>query len=589
MSRILRLFGIVILILWALSSLATATTDGKPSAKFRKVQNPILSQYIVKLDDSVDPKDVSKLAKTLAGEQGGRIIHTYKHALKGFSVQLAEEAAIALSANPAVDYVEEDGYVSLSVDPGYQTYPTWGLDRIDQRSLPLNNLFYRDGESGFGVNVYVIDTGIRFTHSEFEGRATFGFDAIGDGMNGNDCAGHGTHVAGTIGGQTYGVSKKAKLISVRVFGCPDRKGRTSDVIAGVDWVAGNATLPAVANMSLGGDSSDSLDGAVRKAISKGITVVIAAGNDNANAANYSPAKVTEAITVGATTNNDSRAAYSNWGSVLDVFAPGESITSAGYSNDNGSAVMSGTSMAAPHVSGAAAVYLSVYPLARPSDVANYIVNQATPNVVIDPSSSPNRLLYVQPIGNSALTAQVLTPSTAVSVPCGTSGGSGAGSFEKVGDGITTDPSYASVWSNGYSTLGETPEPTTTCATARFGFGNFTIPITSAKLEIWGSCSSSVGSTWFMAPGATLADMIVSADGGSTWISAPLYCQDDAYQGWQSFAINLNQVKGDKVVVLAHTSAAHLTRIMLLELPPGEMGQPGSANMNINEIRLTGYR
>jgi serine protease len=273
-----------------------------------------------------------------------------------------------------------------------QPNATWGLDRIDQRNLPLNSTYTYD-TSAVNVDVYIIDTGIRGTHVEFGGRVTGGYTAIADGNGTNDCNGHGTHVAATVGGAIYGVAKSVALHPVRVLGC-NGSGSTAGVIAGVDWVANNHAAPAVANMSLGGGASTALDDAVRAAITKGVTFAIAAGNSNANACNSSPARVAEALTVGSTTNTDARSSFSNFGVCLDLFAPGSSITSAWNTSDTATNTISGTSMATPHVAGVAALYLAVNPSASPGAVHAAVVNNATANKVTGAGSgSPNRLLY----------------------------------------------------------------------------------------------------------------------------------------------------------------------------------------------------
>jgi subtilisin family serine protease len=309
--------------------------------------------------------------------------------LKGFAASLSPQALEALQKNPDVAYIEADQTVSISAS---QSPATWGLDRIDQRNLPLNNTYIYN-YTGSGVRVYVIDTGIRRTHTQFGGRAYLGTDTVGDGQNGNDCNGHGTHVAGTIGGSTYGVAKAVRLYAVRVLNCSG-SGTISGVIAGVDWVTQNRVLPAVANMSLGGGASSALDTAVNNSIAAGVTYAIAAGNSNANACNYSPARVAAALTVGATDSTDARASYSNYGTCLDLFAPGSSITSAWNTSDSATNTISGTSMATPHVAGVAALYLQRYPSASPSTVGSAIINGATTGKVTNPGTgSPNRLLY----------------------------------------------------------------------------------------------------------------------------------------------------------------------------------------------------
>lgn len=316
---------------------------------------------LLKLKDSVAPADVAAVATQLSRTHGGKIKNVYEHALKGFALRLPEAAAIALSQDPRVEYVQEDAEASIVTT---QYSPPTGLDRIDQRYLPLDNS-YTYNSTGAGVNVYVIDTGIRPTHQEFGGRASIAADYVGDGQNGNDCNGHGTHVAGTIGGSTYGVAKSARIYAVRVLNCGG-SGAYSTIISGVDWVTAYHASPAVANMSLRGSVYDPLDKAVRDSIASGVTYTVAAGNDNDKASNYSPAGVKEAITVGATDpSNDYRAYFSNYGLVLDIFAPGVNITSAWIGSDTDTNTISGTSMAAPHVAGVAALYLQNNPGAGP--------------------------------------------------------------------------------------------------------------------------------------------------------------------------------------------------------------------------------
>lgn len=272
-----------------------------------------------------------------------------------------------------------------------QTNATWGLDRIDQRKRPLNGS-YTYNTTASSVTAYIIDTGILSGHQEFSGRVTGGVTAINDGRGSSDCNGHGTHVAGTVGGRTYGVAKGVKLFAVRVLDCAG-SGSNSGVIAGVDWVTYNHTKPAVANMSLGGGASQALDDAVRNSIGAGVTYAVAAGNENQNACNVSPARVSSALTVGATTRTDSRASFSNYGSCVDLFAPGQDITSAWYSSSSSTRTISGTSMASPHVAGAAALYLQSNQGASPSTVASNLNSTATTGVVTGTNGSPNRLLY----------------------------------------------------------------------------------------------------------------------------------------------------------------------------------------------------
>lgn len=339
-------------------------------------------------------KDGSTKVSEVTADEDVTPQRVFRSVLNGFSASMPKAKAERLAADPRVAYVEQNSVVRLNET---QSNATWGLDRVDQRDLPLSTTYTYDTTAS-NVNAYILDTGIRTSHSEFAGRASVGTDTIGDGQNGQDCQGHGTHVAGTVGGKTYGVAKGVNLIAVRVLGC-DGSGTTAGVIAGVDWVTANAAKPAVANMSLGGSASAALDDAVSRSIASGVSYSIAAGNGilvgiPANACNYSPARVPEAITVGATDSTDRRASFSNYGTCLDLFAPGVGITSAWKDSDSATSTISGTSMATPHTAGAAALYLANNPTASPAQVRDALVNNATSGKVTDPrSGSPNKLLY----------------------------------------------------------------------------------------------------------------------------------------------------------------------------------------------------
>ncbi|MFD4482689.1 S8 family peptidase [Streptomyces sp. NPDC058471] len=355
----------------------------------------VKDSYIVTLDKSVRRTAVPGVARELAGRHGGTLRHTYTSALRGFSVRMPEAAAKRLAADPAVARVEADGTARIS---GTQDNPTWGLDRVDQRDLPLDKK-YTYPNTASNVTAYVVDTGIRNSHQDFGGRAVSGYDFVDNDSDTSDCQGHGTHVAGTVGGSTYGVAKGAKLVGVRVLDCAG-SAPWSTVISGVDWVTRNAVKPAVANMSIDGPKNQSLNDAVTNSIGSGVSWAVAAGNDGADACSHSPGSVASALTTGATDSSDARSVWnsaqsSNYGSCLDVFAPGSNITSASYTSDTGTAVMGGTSMASPHVAGAAALVLSANPSWSPSQVRDTIVQNATPDKVTDArTGSPNRLLYV---------------------------------------------------------------------------------------------------------------------------------------------------------------------------------------------------
>jgi len=369
-----------------LTACSDATPTGVASVKTDAADAQARAGYIITFRNGVS--DAPGLARRLAAANGGEVGYIYTTAMKGFSAQLTPAAAAALARNPNVEAIEADGIVSIEAT---QTGATWGLDRIDQANLPLSGT-YTYTRTGAGVRAYIVDTGILPTHVEFTGRMAPGFTAISDRTGTSDCNGHGTHVAGTVGGTTYGVAKGVTLVPVRVLNCRG-SGTNSGVIAGVDWVAAQSFRPAVANMSLGGGVSTALDNAVANAVSAGITFVVAAGNSNVDACTASPARTPSAITVGATTNTDARASYSNFGSCVDIFAPGSSITSAWYRSNTQTNTISGTSMASPHVAGVAALYLQGGN-ASPATVTNALINGATTGKVASAGTgSPNRLLF----------------------------------------------------------------------------------------------------------------------------------------------------------------------------------------------------
>ncbi|MCP4320699.1 MAG: S8 family serine peptidase [Alteromonadales bacterium] len=324
------------------------------------------------------------------------LLQTYSSSvIQGMVVTADEQQLAVILENPSVDFVEEDQIVSI--DPLFsaeavQTGAIWGLDRIDQHDLPLNGS-YNYNFTGSNVTAYVIDTGVNVSHNEFGGRASHGWDFVDNDNNATDCNGHGTHVAGTVAGNSYGVAKNVNVVGVRVLGCTG-SGSNSGVIAGINWVANNATGTAVANMSLGGGASSATDRAVNNAVAKGVTFVVAAGNDSANACNYSPARAENAITVGSTTSSDRRSSFSNYGNCLDIYAPGSSIKSAWHNSNTSTKTISGTSMASPHVAGVAALILQENPNYTPVQVSTELSNRATKGKISDAKTgSPNKLLY----------------------------------------------------------------------------------------------------------------------------------------------------------------------------------------------------
>ena len=373
MKRILSLCAVLILALPLMAG-------GNKNKDIVKAKNKIPNSYIIVLESRVD--DVDGAADELSKQHFGKLKHIYKSALKGFSAELSEKEAAKLIDDPRVKYVEEDSIVQIDTT---QTGATWGLDRIDQRNLPLDGN-YTYNTTASNVHAYIVDTGILTTHTQFGGRASVGVDEIGDGHNGIDCNGHGTHVSGTVGGSTYGVAKGVTLIAVRVLDCSG-SGTNSGVIAGVNWVASNAIKPAVANMSLGGGASQALDDAVTGAVNNGVVFCVAAGNGDANgnavdACTTSPARAAAAITVSATDSTDHKPVWANTGTCVDIFAPGLNITSSWFSSTTATNTISGTSMATPHVAGASALYLSINPTATPASVASALINNSTTGVVI---------------------------------------------------------------------------------------------------------------------------------------------------------------------------------------------------------------
>jgi subtilisin family serine protease len=412
MKRILSLCAVLVI------ALPLFAGGNKNKSIVKAKNNKIPNSYIVVFESRVD--DVDGAADELSTKHFGKLKHKYKAALKGFAAELSEKEAMKLASDPRVKYVEEDSIVHIDTT---QTGATWGLDRIDQRNLPLDGN-YTYNTTASNVHAYIVDTGILTTHSQFGGRATVGVDEVNDGHNGIDCNGHGTHVAGTVGGSTYGVAKGVSLVAVRVLDCSG-SGTNSGVIAGVNWVATNAIKPAVANMSLGGGASQALDDAVTAAVNAGVVFCVAAGNGDQfgnpqDACTTSPARAAAAITVSATDSTDTKASWANYGTCVDIFAPGVNITSSWFSSTTATNTISGTSMATPHTAGAAALYLAGNTTATPAAVANALTSNATAGVVISPGAgSPNRLLYTGFIGGGG------TPPPTISSFSPTSGGVGA--------------------------------------------------------------------------------------------------------------------------------------------------------------------
>ncbi|BCV45201.1 S8 family peptidase [Shewanella algae] len=395
---------IAIAVAAALSSPLVLAQDYQAQLHAVNPAKAIKDQYIVVFNTPAvinlnDPNGVSAYASImgarLANEHGIEVRQNFGNSLNGVLVKANAAQIQSLLKDPNIKYVEQDQRVSIEPmveAAGDQGGATWGLDRIDQRDLPLNSNYHYDYD-GSGVTAFVIDTGVRNTHNEFGGRASSGYDFIDNDNDSSDCNGHGTHVAGTIGGSTYGVAKNVNIVGVRVLNCSG-SGTNSGVISGINWVKNNAQGPSVANMSLGGGASQALDDAVNAAVAAGISFVVAAGNDNSNACNYSPARAANAVTVGSTTSTDSRSSFSNYGTCLDIYAPGSSITSAWYNSNSATNTISGTSMASPHVAGVAALYLAENPALSPTQLTNLLVSRASSGKVGDAKTgSPNKLLY----------------------------------------------------------------------------------------------------------------------------------------------------------------------------------------------------
>lgn len=346
----------------------------------------VAGRFIVTLRERTDPAAVAR-------EHGIRPNYVYTHALNGFAGAISDAARQGLFRDNRVVRVEPDGIATIVET---ESNATWGLDRVDQRALPLDKT-YNYNSNGSGVLVYIIDTGIRFAHTEFGGRATSGFDAVDRGTSADDCNGHGTHVAGTVGGSTYGVAQAVTLIGVRVLDCGG-SGTWSGVIAGIDWVAAHHATPAVANMSLGGGANVSVDDAVRGMVASGVATAVAAGNGNRggvaqDACKYTPARVAEAMTIGATDKTDKKTSWSNYGTCVDWFAPGLGITSSWYTSNTATNTISGTSMATPHTAGVAALYLQDNPGASPQQVRDALYANTTKGVVTSSKTANNHLLF----------------------------------------------------------------------------------------------------------------------------------------------------------------------------------------------------
>jgi len=537
------------LVLAACSGEPLAGTPGDPdlapTAIAAEAGQPIPDRYIVVFRDGV--ADGRALAAQMVRGAGGQLHFTYEHALNGFAATLPQQAVAGISRNPNVAYVEQDSVVTIVAT---QNDATWGLDRIDQRELPLDTK-YTYNQTGSGVHAYIIDTGILLSHAEFSGRLLTGFDAIDAGGDANDCQGHGTHVAGTVGGTVYGVAKEVSLVPVRVLNCSG-SGTTAGVIAGVDWVTQqkqmlvNSNVPMVANMSLGGGASSALDTAVANSVRAGVVQVVAAGNGNRggredDACKYSPAREPLALTISATSNTDTKASWANYGTCVDLFAPGVGITSAWHTGNDAIRTISGTSMAAPHVAGAVALYLSVNPSATPAQVEAAIEGNATADAVKSAGSgSPNLLLYTgdgstTPPPNAAPTAAFTFSCTDLSCAfTDTSSDDGtiaSWSWDFGDDGMSTEqnPSHTFATATTYIvTLTVTDDDDATSSVAKSvsvtsgGSGPDTLAPT---IVAWSTTNTSAGPwtrydvSWSVADETALARVVVDALNGTSVVDS----------------------------------------------------------------------
>ncbi|WP_447002870.1 S8 family peptidase [Saccharothrix isguenensis] len=481
-TRRLAVLGLAAVSAAALAFANTGVAAAEGDVLGAERADAVPGSYIVALNDAASPRsDSASTASSLVGKYGGKVRVAWQHALNGFHASLSAGQARRLAADPRVAFVQAD--LPVSLDAVQQNPPSWGLDRIDQRNLPMDNAYNYSTTAG-NVRAYIIDTGIRTTHSDFGGRATWGTNTVD--TNNTDCNGHGTHVAGTVGGTAHGVAKGVQLIAVKVLNCAG-SGTTAGVVNGVNWVTQNAVKPAVANMSLGGGVDSALDTAVRNSIASGITYAVASGNSNANACNYSPARVAEALSVNASTNTDARASFSNYGTCTDLFAPGQGITSAWMTNDTSTNTISGTSMAAPHVAGAAALYLADNPTATPPTVNAAIVAAATPDKVTNAGTgSPNKLLFTgasTPSGPSVTNpgSRSTAVGTAVSLQLSATGGTAPYTFSATGLPVGLSISTSGLISGTPTTVGEySVTATVRDAAARTASTTFAWSVTSTS-------------------------------------------------------------------------------------------------------------
>lgn len=534
---------------------ATPNDAGAPEIVGADSPSAIPGEYIVVLKPQQGIGAAEDVAEALTDEVGGRVLGTFNAAFHGYSARLNERAAEALARNDRVEYVEQAQQVyalAEQVSP-----PNWGDDRIDQRDLPLNGKFAYPDSAGEGVNVYIVDTGIRSSHAEFAGRIRPGYDAITPGGAAQDCNGHGTHVAGTAVGSTYGVAKKATVYPVRILNC-EGSGSTTDIIEAIEWLTENAVHPATANYSVGcrsACSSPATDQAVRNLVASGVTWVQAAGNSNDDACRYSPQLVPEGITVGNSTRTDAKAASSSWGRCLDVWAPGSSIVSSYHTGDSATATLTGTSMASPHVTGATALYLGENPDATPAQVQAALVDNATTGKLTGlDSTSPNRLLYTGFLGSTtppnpgsvdlaAIADQSGTVGTAVNLAVSASGGVAPYAFSATGlpAGLSINASTGAI--TGTPTAAATSSVTVTvrdsAGTPTTDSASFTWTVAAAPTS---TCTGTKTWTGTLSdgqqqglPSFTDSGSIEVCLDGPTGTDFDIYLQKRSWYGWSTVA------------------------------------------------------
>ncbi|MEZ4363463.1 MAG: S8 family serine peptidase [Kofleriaceae bacterium] len=538
----------------------------EPDSKLVKVAKPVEGEYIVVFkapagSRAMAPVEVLAASEQLLAPLGRKPEHQFTAALQGFSVaNLTEQEAKELAADERVEYVQENGVVSI--DATQTNPPSWGLDRIDQLALPLNNAYTYNAD-GTGVTAFIIDTGIRATHTNFGGRVGTGFTSINDGQGTNDCQGHGTHVSGTVGSATYGVAKNVTLIPVRVLNCQG-SGTDAGVIAGVDWVAANHSGPSVANMSLGGGASPSLDASIRNLVNAGVTTVVAAGNETQNACNVSPAREPLAITVGSSTQTDARSSFSNFGTCVDIFGPGSSILSTSNGSNTATATLSGTSMASPHVAGGAALYLSANPTATPAQVVAALTANASSGRLSGVNGSPNLLLNISFIGGGGGN---VPPTVSITAPA--AGATVSGTVTVSATAADSDGTVASVRFNlpdGSTVVDSTAPYSTTWNSTTVANGAATISVTAtdnagATATATRSVTVSNGGGGDCINGTFNATDVPQAipDNNATGITSSLAVTGNGNVGSLALSLNITHTwRGDLVVTLTSPTGTVFT-------------------------------